>query len=167
MGSETVILRMPGELYQRAKRTAETLEQPLEQVLIETLDTALPPEAELPAEIRSDLAVLATYNNDDLWLVSEWDDRRARIATRRFARVAERRHADGRTTGAIGRCAYGIQPGVVAKSARICSARPARQRVIGRSACGRATVAALHLNNVILVEARRLWAKAGWHPPED
>jgi len=40
-------------------------------------------------------------------------------------------------------------------------------RIIGRTPCGRATVAALRLNNVILVEARRLWVKAGWHPPED
>jgi len=62
---------MPGELYQRAKRTAETLEQPLEQVLIETLDTALPPAAELPTEIRSDLAALATFSDDDLWLVTQ------------------------------------------------------------------------------------------------
>jgi len=71
MSLETITLRMPGELYQRAKRTAETLEQPLEQVLIETLDTALPPAAELPTEIRSDLAALATFSDDDLWLVTQ------------------------------------------------------------------------------------------------
>ena len=31
---------------------------------------------------------------------------------------------------------------------------------------GRATVAALHLNNEIAVEVRRNWVLAGWHPPE-
>jgi hypothetical protein len=40
-------------------------------------------------------------------------------------------------------------------------------QVIGRTAGGRATVMALRLNHAIPVEARRLWVKAGWHPPED
>jgi hypothetical protein len=38
-------------------------------------------------------------------------------------------------------------------------------QVLGRSACGRATVVALHLNNVIAVMVRREWVSAGWHPP--
>ncbi len=31
--------------------------------------------------------------------------------------------------------------------------------------CGRATIAALDLNNRDLLEARRIWILAGWHPP--
>jgi hypothetical protein len=38
-------------------------------------------------------------------------------------------------------------------------------QVVGRSACGRATVIALQLNNVIAVLVRREWVAAGWHPP--
>jgi len=38
-------------------------------------------------------------------------------------------------------------------------------QVIGLTATGRATVAALHLNRTTLVMARRLWIIAGWHPP--
>ncbi len=37
--------------------------------------------------------------------------------------------------------------------------------IIGRTACGRATVIALNLNNLIAVTVRRNWIKAGWHPP--
>jgi hypothetical protein len=37
--------------------------------------------------------------------------------------------------------------------------------VQGRTAIGRATVLALHLNNVIAVTVRRAWVSAGWHPP--
>ncbi len=37
----------------------------------------------------------------------------------------------------------------------------------GRTRCGRATVAALKLNNPEVVVARRLWVSAGWWPPED
>jgi hypothetical protein len=38
-------------------------------------------------------------------------------------------------------------------------------RIVGRTACGRATVVALQLNNVIAVMVRREWVSAGWHPP--
>jgi HNH endonuclease len=40
-------------------------------------------------------------------------------------------------------------------------------RIIGKTAVGRATAKALRLNRPLLVEARRSWVKAGWHPPED
>jgi hypothetical protein len=40
-------------------------------------------------------------------------------------------------------------------------------RIIGRTACGRATVIALQLNHVIAVMVRREWVAAGWHPPVD
>jgi len=39
--------------------------------------------------------------------------------------------------------------------------------IIGITACGRATVAALQLNNEFVVPARRRWVSAGWHPPTD
>ncbi len=38
-------------------------------------------------------------------------------------------------------------------------------RVVGRTACGRATVQALQLNNIFAVLVRRQWVAAGWHPP--
>lgn len=37
----------------------------------------------------------------------------------------------------------------------------------GRTAKGRATVAALVMNHPEMVATRRLWALAGWHPPDD
>ncbi|HWO20213.1 MAG TPA: HNH endonuclease signature motif containing protein [Kofleriaceae bacterium] len=39
--------------------------------------------------------------------------------------------------------------------------------IIGKTATGRATVAAIRLNRAELVEARRGWIIAGWHPPKD
>ncbi len=38
-------------------------------------------------------------------------------------------------------------------------------RIVGRTACGRATVKALQLNNIFAVLVRRQWVTAGWHPP--
>lgn len=40
-------------------------------------------------------------------------------------------------------------------------------RITGLTATGRATVQALKLNRDILVDARRWWIDAGWHPPHD
>ena len=37
--------------------------------------------------------------------------------------------------------------------------------IVGLTACGRATVAALRLNSDLAVTVRRNWLRAGWHPP--
>jgi hypothetical protein len=37
--------------------------------------------------------------------------------------------------------------------------------ILGKTAIGRATVVAVRLNRAEIVEARRSWAIAGWHPP--
>lgn len=37
--------------------------------------------------------------------------------------------------------------------------------IIGLTACGRATIYALKLNNAVIVKARTRWVSAGWHPP--
>ncbi|NCO41262.1 MAG: HNH endonuclease [Armatimonadetes bacterium CG_4_10_14_3_um_filter_66_18] len=37
--------------------------------------------------------------------------------------------------------------------------------IVGRTACGRATVVALSLNNLTALTVRRNWIRAGWHPP--
>ncbi len=39
--------------------------------------------------------------------------------------------------------------------------------IIGLTPTGRATAAALQMNYTDIVEARRRWAKVGWHPPAD
>lgn len=39
--------------------------------------------------------------------------------------------------------------------------------IVGLTPCGRATVAALRMNNPEIVGARSLWVQSGWWPPED
>jgi hypothetical protein len=43
---------------------------------------------------------------------------------------------------------------------------PDGTQAIGLTPVGRATVAALQLNNEVAVEVRRNWVLAGWHPPQ-
>ena len=40
-------------------------------------------------------------------------------------------------------------------------------RILGLTACGRATAIALKLNNPYAVAVRQAWVSAGWHPPEE
>jgi len=40
------------------------------------------------------------------------------------------------------------------------------EEIGGLTACGRATVSALSLNNELARVVRRNWIRAGWHPPE-
>jgi len=42
---------------------------------------------------------------------------------------------------------------------------PAGLLVLGLTAIGRVTVVALNMNNPVIVDARRRWVSAGWHPP--
>ncbi|OQY43267.1 MAG: HNH endonuclease [Anaerolineaceae bacterium 4572_78] len=42
-----------------------------------------------------------------------------------------------------------------------------KTKIIGLTACGRATVQLLKLNNSTVVKARRRWVSAGWHPPNE
>jgi hypothetical protein len=37
--------------------------------------------------------------------------------------------------------------------------------ILGLTPCGRATVLALQLNNLVAVTVRQRWVAAGWHPP--
>ncbi|MBC8446802.1 MAG: HNH endonuclease [Chloroflexi bacterium] len=39
--------------------------------------------------------------------------------------------------------------------------------IVGLTPVGRATVAALNMNHPAIVEARRRWARVGWHPPQE
>lgn len=38
-------------------------------------------------------------------------------------------------------------------------------RILGLTACGRATVEALRLNHPLAISARAVWVRAGYHPP--
>lgn len=40
-------------------------------------------------------------------------------------------------------------------------------QITGLTACGRATVLALQLNNPYAVTVRQAWVSAGWHPPTE
>ena len=40
-------------------------------------------------------------------------------------------------------------------------------RIVGKTACGRATVDALQMNSKLAITVRENWLIAGWYPPND
>ena len=61
---ETVTLTLPDSVLQPVKRTAEAVQQPIEQLLVTALQSSLPPLQGLPDEVITDLTALETLDNE-------------------------------------------------------------------------------------------------------
>ncbi|MCC7208888.1 MAG: hypothetical protein IT323_16380 [Anaerolineae bacterium] len=68
--ADQIVLTLPEEISARARRIAETTSRPVEQVLIEHLQTLAAPQAELPPDERAELDALAHLSNDALWTIA-------------------------------------------------------------------------------------------------
>lgn len=66
---QAVTLQIPEAVYQRAKHAADLLRKPLEEVIVDTLETLLPKVPaldEVPEEMRNELAAMAYLSNEAL-----------------------------------------------------------------------------------------------------
>lgn len=71
MTIQTVAIQMPQPLYHRLQRLAELTRRPLENVVVQTLDSNVPPlPDDLPDEMRGDLLALESLDDDTLWQVA-------------------------------------------------------------------------------------------------
>jgi hypothetical protein len=66
----TMTVRVPGPLYDRIQRSAESQHRPIEEVLLEAAAAALPPLGDLPRAIGDDVAELVFLNDAALWDVA-------------------------------------------------------------------------------------------------
>lgn len=67
MATQSVTLHLPDNIYQRIQRTAQLLQRPLEEFLLDAVTTALPLLDDLPPEMVDDMAALALLNDAALW----------------------------------------------------------------------------------------------------
>jgi hypothetical protein len=65
-----VTVSLPGPLYDRIQRSAETQHRPLEEVLVEAAASALPPLTDLPHDVGDDVAGLPFMNDSALWQIA-------------------------------------------------------------------------------------------------
>lgn len=68
--SDQIILTIPTEISDRARRIAETTAQPVEQVLIEHLKTLPSLLPALPPEQQAELDALHHLSDDALWTIA-------------------------------------------------------------------------------------------------
>ena len=72
MAVQTVTLNLSEELYRRFSSVAETMNQPLEAILQQTIQGNLPPSlTDLPADLQPELAPRLTMSDQALWALAQ------------------------------------------------------------------------------------------------
>ena len=69
--SQTVRIDLPVATFQKLRRIAEASHRSVEDVLVTTIDAALPPLAGVSAEVADDLAALSLSSDAALWTLVE------------------------------------------------------------------------------------------------
>lgn len=70
MTLQSVTLRLPDGLMQRARTAAEALHRPLEEVLTDMLAATLPDVEDAPPETQADLAGMTWLSTRELWMIA-------------------------------------------------------------------------------------------------
>jgi hypothetical protein len=92
MTDHTVTLSISEQVYEYARRLAETTAQPIEEVLQQRLEAALPLPG-LPAEEEAELAALRLLSDDALWTIAAEQMPRAQQERRSVLLNLNERHA--------------------------------------------------------------------------
>lgn len=71
MSAQTVTLTLPRAVYERAKETAQSVNRPLEEVLVQSIVLALPPiEEDIPSSLRMELSALSLLGDKTLQAIA-------------------------------------------------------------------------------------------------
>ena len=70
MASDALTVQLSPSLSERAQRAAQALQQPVEELLIQTLDATLPRLDDVPSEMVADMAELPGLDDAALWRIA-------------------------------------------------------------------------------------------------
>lgn len=73
MTATLISVQIPQPIYHRLEQAATRLQKPVEELLVETLEIALPPTDEIPANIRAEVASLDELDTVQLCAIAESD----------------------------------------------------------------------------------------------
>src|SRR6266446_1785557 len=68
--ADLIILEVPEDISVRARQIAETVAQPVEQLLLDHLKTLAAPLPVLPPDTQADLDALQHLSDDALWTIA-------------------------------------------------------------------------------------------------
>lgn len=72
MTTPPITLQLPEDIWHRLERMAEATHQPLEEVLVQSIQGNLPPSVDdLPADLQGEMAALQDVNDDALWAIAK------------------------------------------------------------------------------------------------
>jgi hypothetical protein len=72
MTLQTINIQLPDTIYQRLRRVAEAMNQPIEEVVFQTIRGNLPPSLEdLSPELRRVVADLQYLSDEELWAIAK------------------------------------------------------------------------------------------------
>ena len=66
MSAYPVVVRLPESIFERVKRTAKGLRQPVQQTLVKIVEAGLPSLAKVPPEYRPELEALEAMSDERL-----------------------------------------------------------------------------------------------------
>ncbi len=71
MITQSITVELPDNLYRSVKQLSRTMNQPVADILLESLTHTLPPLDDVPPEEAEALARLSLLNDADLWRVAQ------------------------------------------------------------------------------------------------
>src|ERR1700730_1156563 len=83
MSQELLTVELPDDIYERVRRTAKGMKQPLEQALVNIVKAATPSLEKVPLQYRAELEAMEDLTDEQLWKVAK-----SVLATSRQRRLA-------------------------------------------------------------------------------
>ena len=87
MSQAILNLELPEDIYERVRRTAKGMKQPLEQALVNIVKAATPSLEKVSLEFRAELEAMEDLSDADLWKLAE-----SRLAPAKQRRLANLLH---------------------------------------------------------------------------
>jgi hypothetical protein len=87
---QTVSIHLPQSLFQRLQRIAAVTHRSVEDVLTTTVDVALPPAADIPADLADELAAMVLFSDESLKAATH-----SSLSAAQQERLAQLSHAGG------------------------------------------------------------------------
>jgi hypothetical protein len=95
MSQAVLTVELPDDIYERVRRTAKGMKQPLEQALVNIVKAATPSLEKVPLKYRADLEAMEDLTDQELWKVAK--RRLASARQRRLATLVQKGQREGLT----------------------------------------------------------------------
>ena len=71
MSHPVLTLELPEDVYERVRRAAKGMNQPVEKALVDIVRAATPSLEKVPADYRAELESMEDLGDDELWGISQ------------------------------------------------------------------------------------------------